>query len=300
MGKAGKPRRIDHHACSQCDAVFGHSGHLTRHVRAAHEQRRDHACSQCDSTFGQAGDLRVHVRAVHEQRRDHTCPQCDAAFGVASSLRRHVRTVHEQRRDHACIHCLATLSTAQSLAKHLAYGKGHKCAGMARRQQIATRDEAKAKREEMKAKRRDPEPTTIPQMSPILDKKVRALAKIRAIIRTLPEEEREPPSMEALHAEAEALQTESVALMTLPMHNAAKAAAKAAYKTARLIAIAVAKVEGRDDAELARTFNARHLTRKQLLKVRCALPPPPPLCIPSPHTHSPFPRASPAVLALQQ
>ena len=98
MGKAEKPPRIDHHACTQCDYKTGHVGNLNKHVRTVHEKRRDHACPQCDAAFGEASTLRKHVRTVHEQRRDHTCPQCDAAFGQAGDLRKHVRVVHEQRK----------------------------------------------------------------------------------------------------------------------------------------------------------------------------------------------------------
>ena len=48
--------------------------HLTRHVRAMHEKRKDHACPHCAAAFGRADKLRGHVRTVHEKRRDHACP----------------------------------------------------------------------------------------------------------------------------------------------------------------------------------------------------------------------------------
>ena len=68
MGKAEKPPRIDHHACTQCDFKTGHVGNLNKHVRTVHEKRRDHACPQCDAAFGQAGHLRTHVNTVHRCR----------------------------------------------------------------------------------------------------------------------------------------------------------------------------------------------------------------------------------------
>jgi hypothetical protein len=35
-----------------------------------HEQRKDHACPHCDAAFGHASHLSRHVRAVHEQREE--------------------------------------------------------------------------------------------------------------------------------------------------------------------------------------------------------------------------------------
>jgi hypothetical protein len=35
-----------------------------------------------------------HVRTAHEKRRDYACPHCAAAFTQASSLTTHVRTQH--------------------------------------------------------------------------------------------------------------------------------------------------------------------------------------------------------------
>ena len=70
--------------------------HLTRHVRAMHEKRKDHACPHCAAAFGQANNLTTHVRTVHEKRRDHACPHCTYMYvaQTASYLTKHVRTQH--------------------------------------------------------------------------------------------------------------------------------------------------------------------------------------------------------------
>ena len=89
----------------QCAAAFGLMSHLTRHVRAMHEKRKDHACPHCAAAFGQANNLTTHVRTVHEKRRDHACPhytsthinlgvrECVVLFNLAEVIRcAHVRT----------------------------------------------------------------------------------------------------------------------------------------------------------------------------------------------------------------
>jgi DNA-directed RNA polymerase subunit RPC12/RpoP len=140
------------YACPHCASTFTNTGSKNRHVRTVHEKRRDHACPQCDYKTGQAGTLRVHVRVVHEKRMDHACPQCDYKTGHASNLRTHVRLVHEKRRDYACPHCDFKAAQAGGLRVHLVSASGvGKCAGDARQQQIAKRNEEQAKHDELKA-----------------------------------------------------------------------------------------------------------------------------------------------------
>ena len=145
-----KPKIKRAHPCDQCESSFSRPSDRERHVRCVHEKRRDFACPQCTAAFGKADHLKTHIRTVHEKRRDHKCPQCGSAFGHAHILTRHVHTVHEKRKDHLCLHCAATFSKADHLAKHLVNDNG-KCAGDARQQQIAKRNEENAKHDELKA-----------------------------------------------------------------------------------------------------------------------------------------------------
>ena len=87
--------------------------HLTSHVRAVHEKRRDHACPHCAATFTQAGNMATHVRTVHEKRKDHACPHCAAAFGVAGTLMTHVRTQHpDNTQGNECPVCMERVEAA--------------------------------------------------------------------------------------------------------------------------------------------------------------------------------------------
>ena len=85
MGK--EPAKSRRHACPQCDYKTGNLGHLRKHVRTVHEQRRDHACPQCDAAFGEAGNLKTHVRTVHRQREEEIVQvyECELDCGFRST-----------------------------------------------------------------------------------------------------------------------------------------------------------------------------------------------------------------------
>ena len=135
---------------TKCKLIFTDNKGLDRHVAAVHQKIRNYKCSHCSAAFFDSRHRDQHVHTVHEKRRDHACPYCMAAFGAKRNLTTHVHTVHEKRKDHLCLHCAATFSKADHLAKHLVNDNG-KCAGDARQQQIAKRNEENAKHDELKA-----------------------------------------------------------------------------------------------------------------------------------------------------
>ena len=72
---------------------------MTKHIRKAHENRRDFICGTCNKAFFTTQMLDKHIKGVHLKQRDHACQHCGKTFFGSHDMLRHIDAVHLGKRD---------------------------------------------------------------------------------------------------------------------------------------------------------------------------------------------------------
>ena len=87
------------HPCPTCGKSYSFTSDLSKHIRWAHEGRRDHVCPQCNKAFKATCMLKAHIQGVHEGQRNNICGICGKSFYGKYDMKRHIDAVHLKKPD---------------------------------------------------------------------------------------------------------------------------------------------------------------------------------------------------------
>ena len=107
------------YACSYCEYTSKQTSHISRHIKAVHEKRKDYKCSLCDYAASSRTSLNNHTKAIHEKMKDFVCEQCDYKCSLRGNLIRHVKVVHKGIKEYECYKCGQKFGQNVTLKRHV-------------------------------------------------------------------------------------------------------------------------------------------------------------------------------------
>ncbi|XP_037024330.1 zinc finger protein 2 homolog isoform X1 [Bradysia coprophila] len=90
-----KPRP---HVCSECNATFNQSSHLSSHFKRKHTAEKSFECALCDNkAFFENFELNSHMNLVHRKQERAKCNECGSDFASNKYLQKHIRLRHSTK-----------------------------------------------------------------------------------------------------------------------------------------------------------------------------------------------------------